>query len=71
MKDLQNNDATSAFAGLIEAEAIENKAAKFKGSAPEEEDEDDKPKKPKKKPMPKILPKKAKKPIKKKSTEKK
>ena len=62
MKDLQNNDATSAFAGLIEAQSIESRAEKFKGSAPEEEDEEDKPKKPKKKPMPKIHAKKAKKP---------
>lgn len=62
LKDLQSNDATSAFAGLIEAQSIESKAENYKGSAPEEKDDDDEPKKPKKKPMPKILPKKAKKP---------
>lgn len=80
LKELQSNDATSAFAGLIEAQSIESKAEDYKGSAPEEKDEDEeeKPKKPKKKPMPKILPKKAKKieikakkPIKKKSAAKK
>lgn len=47
---MQNNDATSAFAGLIEAQSIETKAESYKGSAPEEKDDDDEPKpKPKKK----------------------
>lgn len=63
LKDLQTNDATSAFAGLIDAQSIETQAENYKGSAPEEkdDDDDDKPQKKtikKKKPMPKIHPKK-------------
>ena len=49
LKELQNNDATSAFAGLIEAQSIETKAESYKGSAPEEKDDDDEEVKPKKK----------------------
>lgn len=52
LKELQSNDATAAFAGLIEAQSIEGKAEEYKGSAPEENDEDEAPKpkpKPKKK----------------------
>jgi hypothetical protein len=41
LAELQSNDATSAFAGLIEAQTIESKAEKYEGSAPEEKDEDD------------------------------
>jgi hypothetical protein len=55
---LQSNDATAAFAGLIDAQTIEDKASSYKGSAPEEKDEDEEDVKPKKKPMPKIKPKK-------------
>ena len=57
LKDLQSNDATSAFAGLIESQSLESKAESYKGSAPEEKDEDEEEVKPKKKPI-KILPKK-------------
>lgn len=56
LKDLQNNDATSAFAGLIDSQSLESKAESYKGSAPEEKDDDEE-EKPKKKPI-KILPKK-------------
>jgi hypothetical protein len=68
LKELQSNDATSAFAGLIEAQNIESKAEKYEGSAPEEKDEDEE------KPKPKPKAKKAKKkaaPSKKKITPKK
>lgn len=68
LKELQSNDATSAFAGLIEAQNIESKAEKYEGSAPEEKDEDEE------KPKPKPKAKKAKKkaaPAKKKITPKK
>jgi hypothetical protein len=35
---LSENDATSAFAGLVESETIERKAENFKGSSNEDED---------------------------------
>ena len=54
---MQSNDATSAFAGLIEAQTIESKAEKYEGSAPEEKDEDEE--KPKPKPKAKKAKKKA------------
>jgi hypothetical protein len=57
LAELQNNDATSAFAGLIEAQSIESKAEKYEGSAPEEKDDDDE--------KPKVAPKKKASPAKK------
>lgn len=53
---MQNNDATSAFAGLIEAQNIESKAEKYEGSAPEEKDEDEEKPKPKPKAKKKAAP---------------
>jgi hypothetical protein len=58
LASLQDNDATSAFAGLIEAQQAEDKAEQFKGSAPEEDAEEEeapaeKPKPAKKKAAPK------------------
>lgn len=41
LKDLQSNDATAAFAGLVDSEQIEEKAQDYKGSAPEDKDEDE------------------------------
>lgn len=40
LEALQTNDSTSAFAALAESQTIESKAEAFKGSAPEEPDED-------------------------------
>lgn len=56
LADLQNNDATAAFAGLIEAQTIESKAEKYEGSAPEEKDDDDEKPKPKPKKKKKAAP---------------
>ena len=36
LQDLQTNDATSAFAGLVESENIEKKAIAFTGSGDQE-----------------------------------
>lgn len=43
LASLQDNDATSAFAGLIEAQQAEEQAEKFKGSAPEDAEEEEAP----------------------------
>jgi len=48
LKELQSNDATSAFSALAEQVEIEQKAESFEGSAPEEKDEEVPPPKPKK-----------------------
>lgn len=57
LASLQDNDATSAFAGLIEAQQAEAAAEQFKGSAPEDAEEEEaveeKPKVVKKKAAPK------------------
>lgn len=58
LASLQDNDATSAFAGLIEAQQAEAKAEQFRGSAPDEDAEEEeapaeKPKPAKKKAAPK------------------
>jgi len=41
LASLQDNDATSAFAGLIEAQQAEAAAEQFKGSAPEDAEEEE------------------------------
>ena len=38
---MSDNDATSAFAGLVESENIEKKAEAFTGSAPDEGDNEE------------------------------
>lgn len=45
LKELEGNDSTSAFAALVTAQDIETKAAEFKGSGQDDEEEDAKPKK--------------------------
>jgi len=42
---LSSNDATAAFSSLVESQEIESKAEKFEGSAPEEPEEKEPPKK--------------------------
>ena len=42
LDELQASDSTAAFAGLVEVESIEQKAVAYKGSAPDEDDEEPK-----------------------------
>ena len=44
LTELTTNDATAAFAGLVESQEVESKAETFKGSAPDEDEEEAKPK---------------------------